>query len=47
MTHIGSSCFSRGLILAHATLQIANMTLEIETPFALHFLSIALVTSSL
>jgi hypothetical protein len=47
MTYIGSSCFSRGLILAQAMLQMANKALEIETALALHFLIMAFVMSSL
>jgi hypothetical protein len=46
-TYIGSSCCSRGLILAQAMLQIANKALEIETALALHFLIMAFVMSSL
>ena len=46
IAYIGSCCFSRGLILAQAMLQIANIVLEMETPCALHALSIALVSFS-
>src|ERR1700761_3428284 len=46
MTYIGSCCFSRGLILTQAMLQMANITLEMETPCALHALSIVLVSFS-